>query len=153
MLPFKNFRMHLSTLSNQESFFRIRVKSAPSQVGPGQLGRDNSAGSIRPVWGPRYGGKVVRLGSGCICMSICISVNTYLNFSATLEVSSLESLMAYQRSFNHVLNQPIKIQIFNALAVVQLEQLEQLIWWKTNLVLTVIKELAIAWILCGRLHA
>ena len=86
-------------------------------------------------------------------MSICISVNTYLNFSATLEVSSLESLMAYQRSFNHVLNQPIKIQIFNALAVVQLEQLEQLIWWKTNLVLTVIKELAIAWILCGRLHA
>ena len=47
-------------------------------------------------------------------MSICLSVNTYLNFSATLEVSSRESLMAYQRSSNHVLNQPIKIQIFNS---------------------------------------
>ena len=52
-------------------------------------------------------------------MSICMSVNTYLNFSATLEVSSRESLMACQRSSNHVINQPIKIQIFNALAVVQ----------------------------------
>ena len=55
---------------------------------------------------------MVRLESGCICMS----VNTYLNFSATLEVSSGESLVACQRSSNHVLNQPIKIQIFNALA-------------------------------------
>ena len=53
---------------------------------------------------------MVRLESGCICMS----VNTYLNFSATLEVSGRESLMACQRSSNHVLNQPIKIQIFNA---------------------------------------
>ena len=61
---------------------------------------------------------MVRLESGCICMSMCMSVNTYLNFSATLEVSSRESLMACQRSSNHVLNQPIIIQIFNALAVV-----------------------------------
>ena len=61
---------------------------------------------------------MVRLESGCICMSMCMSVNTYLNFSATLEVSSRESLMACQRSSKHVLNQPIKIQIFNALAVV-----------------------------------
>ena len=52
-------------------------------------------------------------------VSVCLSVNTYLNFSATLEVSSRESLMACQRSSNHVLNQSIKIQIFNALAVVQ----------------------------------
>ena len=62
---------------------------------------------------------MVRLEGGCICMSICLSVNTYLNFSATLEVSSCVTLMACQRSSNHVLNQPIKIQIFNALAVVQ----------------------------------
>ena len=48
-----------------------------------------------------------------------MSVNTYLNFAATLEVSSRESLMACQRSSNHVLNQPIKIQMFNALAVVK----------------------------------
>ena len=53
---------------------------------------------------------MVRLESGCICMS----VNTYLNFSATLEVSGRESFKACQRSSNHVLNQPIKIQIFNA---------------------------------------
>ena len=85
-------------------------------MNPGQVGPESSRpGSTRPVWGPRYGGRVVRLESGCICMS----VNTYLNFSATLEVSSRESLMACQRSSNHVLNQPFKIQIFNALAVVQ----------------------------------
>ena len=61
---------------------------------------------------------MVRLEGGCILMSICLSVNTYLNFSVTLELSSRESLMECQRSSNHVLNQPIKIQIFNALAVV-----------------------------------
>ena len=65
-------------------------------------------------------------------MSVCLSVNTYLNISATLKLSSRESLMACQRSSNHVLNQPIKIQIFNALAVVQTNPCEQLIWWKTN---------------------
>ena len=69
--------------------------------------------------GARYGGRVVRPEGGCICMSICLSVNTYLNFSVTLELSSRESLMACQRFSNQVLNQPIKIQIFNALAVVQ----------------------------------
>ena len=95
---------------------RPRVKSA----------RVNSARSTRPrpVWGSRYGGKVVRLDGGCICMfylSVCQfdGLTTYLIFSATLEVSNRESLMACQRSSNHVLNQPIKIQIFNALAVVQ----------------------------------
>ena len=71
------------------------------------------------------GGRVVRLEGECICMSICLSVNTYLNFSATLELSSRESLMACQRSSNHVLNQPIKIQIFNALAVVQTNPCER----------------------------
>ena len=45
---------------------RPRVKSA----------RVNSARSTRPVWGPRYGGRLVRLESGCICLSICMSVNT-----------------------------------------------------------------------------
>ena len=74
-------------------------KMNPGQVGPessrpGQLGQVNSA-----CMGPRYGGRVVRLEGVCICMSICLSVNTYVNFSATLEVSSRESLMACQKVF------------------------------------------------------
>ena len=72
----------LSGLSESGSSL-LRVKSA----------RVNSARSTRPVWGPKYGGRMVRLEGGCFCMSICLSVNTYLNFSATLEVSSRESLM------------------------------------------------------------
>ena len=48
-------------VSAESGSSRPRVKSA----------RVNSAGSTRPVWGPRNGGRVVRLESGCICMSIC----------------------------------------------------------------------------------
>ena len=60
----------------------MKVNKSPMQLeqitNPGQVGPESSRpGSTRPrpVWGPRYGGRIVRLEGGCICMFICLSVN------------------------------------------------------------------------------
>ena len=49
-----------------------------SYMNPGQVGPESSRpGSSRPVWGPRYGGRVVRLEGGVsVCLSVCLLIHT-----------------------------------------------------------------------------
>ena len=51
---------------------------------------------------------MVRLESRCICMSICMSVSTYLNFSATLEEQNRTEQKFYSKF--HKAIKPARIQ-------------------------------------------